>query len=236
MRHPISSVSLLSSTRTVRSLADQVYERLHTDIVTARLAAGARIVEMEIAEQMGTSQGPVREALQRLEREGLVRRQARSATFVSEISIDEMYELFSIRAVIEGFAIKRTVRVITDEQIAQQVALMALMREAAQRGDMMALTIHDLHFHRNICQWSGSAALLSAWNPLYSQIQRFVVQTHQDYFHVLTDIADSHTPIIDALNARDPQQAAAIIQEHIMLIWSMMSANKNKPSGAYTPP
>lgn len=226
MRLSISNVSYLSSTRTVRSLADQVYERLYTDIVTTRLAAGARIVEMEIAEQVGTSQGPVREALQRLEREGLVRRQARSATFVSEILVDEMYDLFSIRAMIEGFAIKRAVGVITDEQITQQVALITLMREAGQRGDMMTLTEHDLHFHRNLCQWSGSVALLNSWNPLYSQIQRFVVQTHQGYFQALTDIADSHLPIIEALKARDPQQAAAIIQEHIMLIWSMMSAIK----------
>ena len=94
----------------VRSLADQVYERLRADIITGRLEPDARIVELEVAQTMGTSQGPVREALQRLEREGLVRRQAHSATFVTRVSNDEIYELFCIRAVIEGFAVKRAVR------------------------------------------------------------------------------------------------------------------------------
>jgi DNA-binding GntR family transcriptional regulator len=213
--------------RSVRSLADQIYQRLRLNIIGGQLLPGARLVEMEIASTMGTSQGPVREALQRLEREGLVQRQAHSATFVTDVLLDEMYELFSIRSVIEEFAIKRTVQVISDEQIAQELELLELMREAGQRGDMVTLTEHDLRFHRNLCLWSGSATLLRAWNPLYSQIQRFVVQTHKVYFHVVTDIADSHAPIISALKGGDPQQAAAIIHEHIMLIWSMMSANKN---------
>ena len=213
--------------RSVKSLADQIYQRLRLNVISGQLTPGARLVEMEIASEMGTSQGPVREALQRLEREGLVERQSHSATFVTDFSLDEMYELFSIRSVIEEFAIKRTVQVINEQQIAQEQELLELMREAGQRDDMVTLTEYDLRFHRNICQWSGSATLLRAWNPLYSQIQRFVVQTHKVYFQAATDIADSHTPIIEALKGRDPQQAASIIHEHIMLIWSLMSTNKN---------
>src|ERR1041385_1952555 len=89
------------------SLSNQVYDYLRTAIICADLPPGAKLVELDIAAQMGTSQGPVREALQRLERDGLVERQARSATYVSRISIDEMYELFSVRTVIEGYAIRR---------------------------------------------------------------------------------------------------------------------------------
>src|SRR5215470_12665444 len=88
----------------IASLPDQVYEHLRRAIISAELPPGEKLIELEIAAQMGTSQGPVREALQRLERDGLVERRARSATFVTSISPDEMYELFSIRSVIEGFA------------------------------------------------------------------------------------------------------------------------------------
>ena len=80
------------------SLPDQVYDYLRTAIICAELPPGEKLVELEIAAQMGTSQGPVREALQRLEHDGLVERRARSATFVTSISIDEMYELFSVRS------------------------------------------------------------------------------------------------------------------------------------------
>jgi DNA-binding GntR family transcriptional regulator len=82
----------------VASLADQIYGRVCEAIVRAQLQPGKRLVELEIAAQVGTSQGPVREALQRLERDGLVERQTRSATFVTDISADEMHSLVAIRA------------------------------------------------------------------------------------------------------------------------------------------
>jgi len=184
---------------------------------------------LEIANKMGTSQGPVREALQRLEREGLVTKQSHSATFVTTVSIDEMYELFSIRSVIEGFAIRRTVERITPEQCDQLQELVEAMRAAGQRDNMLELTEHDLQFHRLICQWSGSATLQRAWDPLYGQTQRFVVRTHKKYFASLTDIADTHRPIIAALREQDIDHVTELIQEHIMLIWSLFG-NSKEPS------
>lgn len=214
--------------RGVRSLADQVYEYVRNGIIGGRLAPNVRLVELEIADTMGTSQGPVREALQRLEREGLVIKQAHSATFVTEVSTNEMYELFSIRSVIEGFAVRRTVARITQEQCGQLEALVEAMRDAARDDDMLALTEHDLQFHRLLCEWSGSATLMRAWDPLYSQIQRFVVRTHKGYFASLTDIADTHLPIIAALTAHNEETAVRLIQEHVMLIWSLFSQDEAK--------
>lgn len=212
--------STSSHERRVKSLAEQIYERLRFGIVSGDLAPGARIVEMDIASSMGTSQGPVREALQRLEREGLVQRQAHSATFVTAVTRDEMYELFSIRSTIEGFAIRRTVDRITPEQCDRLDFLVEEMREAGRADDMLALTEHDLQFHRLICLWSGSPTLLRAWDPLYSQIQRFVVHTHKGYFASVTDIANTHHPIMVALRGHDRDNVTPLIHEHIMLIWS----------------
>ena len=95
--------------RKVKSLTEQVYDHLRVDIVTGRLQADDRLVELEIAASMGTSQAPIREALQRLEREGLVTRRGRSGTYVTGWVLDEIYEIFAIRAMIEGFATKRTI-------------------------------------------------------------------------------------------------------------------------------
>ena len=132
-----------------------------------------------------------------------------------------MYELFSIRSVIEGFAIRRTVERITPAQCDQLEALIEFMREAGRRDDMLTLTEHDLQFHRLICQWSGSATLQRAWDPLYSQTQRFVVRTHKNYFASLTDIADTHPPILIALRDHDEENVTRLIHEHVMLIWSL---------------
>ena len=209
----------------IRSLADHVYAELRADIVRGQLKPGARLVELELAEQAGTSQGPVREALQRLEREGLVYRQARSATYVTDISIDEMYALFSVRSVIEGFAARRTAVRYTPAHNSILVDLVAGMRSAGLDGDMFALTEADLQFHRHVMIWAESVSLLRAWNPLYSQIQRFVIHTHVDHFPHLTEIADTHQPVLDAFNSRDGDQAARAMEEHIMLIWSRMKPN-----------
>ncbi|HAJ37131.1 MAG TPA: hypothetical protein DCL15_15750 [Chloroflexi bacterium] len=219
---------MLRLQRTTRSLADQVYEYLRTEIVSGRLTPGARVVELEVASAMGTSQGPVREALQRLEREGLVEKHSHSATFVTNVSIDEMYELFSIRSVIEGFAIRRTVERITPEQCDQLDQLIELMRTAGRNDDMLTLTGHDLQFHRLICQWSGSGTLQRSWDPLYGQTQRFVVRTHKDYFASLTDIADTHVPIVAALRNHDAANVTRLIQEHVMLIWHLFGKERKE--------
>jgi DNA-binding GntR family transcriptional regulator len=209
-----------------KPLAVQAYEQLRAAIIREELPPGARLVELELAGRLGTSQGPVREALQRLEREGLVRRQAHSATYVSEVSDEEMYELFCIRSLIERFAVKRALPAITPAHCDNLEALVARMREAGDRNDMLAFTEHDLLFHRLICQWSGSYALLRAWDPLYSQIQRFVVHTHNAYFKGIHAIADTHQPLIAALRGGDVERAQHEIDVHIMLIWSLMARSR----------
>lgn len=224
------------SERSPRTLADQVYVDVRRDIVSGRLAPGARVVELEIAASMGTSQGPVREALQRLEREGLVARQQHSATFVTPIARDEMYEIFCIRRLIEGFAARRTAVRITDAQIDHLHELVERMREAGRRDDMLAMTDDDLRFHRLICQWSESATLLREWDPLYSQIQRFVVATNKEFFGTVLAVAETHVPIVQAFRARDVDMVSRVVQEHVMLIWSMSGQETATVPQAKEPP
>jgi DNA-binding GntR family transcriptional regulator len=131
-----------------------------------------------------------------------------------------MYELFSVRSAIEGFAIRRAITRIKPEQSVDLQAFVEAMRVSAQSSDMISLVSFDLEFHRLICEWSGNYALIQAWNPLYSQIQRFVVQTHKHYFNNLIEIADTHQPIVDIFQGADADQAEAVIRQHIMLIWS----------------
>lgn len=202
------------------SLPDQVYDHLRLEIISARLAPGAKLVELEIAAQMGSSQGPVREALQRLEHDGLVERRARSATFVTSIPTEEMFELFSIRSGIECFAIRRTARKITPEQCAELDGLIELMAQAGSRNEMIPLAEYDMQFHRSLVAWSGSAGLLHVWNTLSSQIQRFIVQSHPQHYFDFVEIGTRHQPIVAALRQHDSDAAANTVQQHIMLIWS----------------
>lgn len=204
------------------SFADQVYSRLRVAILIGELATGQRLTELEIATRMGTSQAPVREALQRLENDGLVEKQPRTGTFVTLVSLSEIQELFQIRALVERFAIRRTVEKITLGQIAYLEALVQAMHRAAQEDNLLLLGEADMDFHRCLCEWSGSNALLRAWTPLYSQIQRFITQNHRSYFASLDEIAGLHTPIVDALRSGKPDFAQQVIEEHVLLTFRKM--------------
>jgi DNA-binding GntR family transcriptional regulator len=206
--------------RAVASLSDQVWEQLRLAIIHGQLQPGARLIELDLAAQMGTSQGPIREALQRLERDGLVERRTRSGSFVTPIVNDQMFELFSIRSVVEGFAIRRTIKTISSGQIDELQDLLDRMRLAGAQDDMAGLIAIDMEFHRCICEWSNSPVLLQVWTPLYTQIQRFMAQTHKSYFHGLLEIANTHQPLVDVLRGNDASEAQRLVQEHIMLIWS----------------
>jgi len=206
------------------SLADQVHAHLRRAIILGELQPGLRLAQVDIATQMGTSQAPVREALQRLERDGLIERNPRSGHFVTGLSADEMHELFCIRSSVECLAIRRTVKNITPAQCDQLDQLIEQMRQAAGQDDMMLLVENDLAFHRQICEWSGNKTLLKVWIPLYAQIQRFVVQTHRQYFEDLVEIANTHNPVVEVLRKDDPDEAARVIDEHIMLIWEKIGS------------
>jgi DNA-binding GntR family transcriptional regulator len=199
------------------SLVDQVYEQLRRAIFQGELKDGDRIVEMDIAKQMGISQGPVREALQRLDNDGLVERRARSATYVSSISIEVVFDLFEIRNTIETLAIRHTAQLISPSQVDELQSLVNAMRTAAMADDLITLTTYDIQFHERICEWSGDSALLRSWMPLFSQIQRFKIRYHRHFFPDLEEIANIHQPIVDALRQRDVELSSRLLGEHISL-------------------
>ncbi|MCC7208059.1 MAG: GntR family transcriptional regulator [Anaerolineae bacterium] len=211
------------------SLADQVYQQVRAAIIQDRYEPGAPLVIAEIAAQAGTSPGPVREALHRLERDGLVERHTRSAARVTPLSTREIFELFSVRSLIEGSAVRYALPHVGPEQRAELEALVEAMRAEGRARNLYALTDADMAFHRRLCEWSDSPVLLSAWLPLYSQIQRFIVRYHGALYPDLVALADTHLPILAALGEGCPDAAAQAVQAHIMLTWNSYQSS-GKPS------
>lgn len=195
------------------------------------MKAGDRLVELDIARQVGTSQGPVRDALQQLERDGLVERYSHSATFVTQLSSEDMYDIFVIRCTLESTTFRRTAQLITPEACDELQALIEKMILAAEQDDIVSLLNFDMQFHTYVCQWSGNRTLLSIWTPLRAQIQRFVIQHYSDYFSSIHELAISHQPLVDALRANDVEQAEKLIQEHVMRAWSNEAKKKATASG-----
>lgn len=220
--NPKSASRVLSGpARNVKvSLAVQVADSLRGAILRNELKPGTRLVELEIAEQMGTSQTPVREALQRLEQDSLVTRRSHSATYVTEVSMGEMYEIALMRRLVEGIAIRHTARCITAEQCDELEELVAHMRKAAASSDMPTIADYDMRFHSRICEWSGRATLVRVLTPLIYQVQRFLIVVHPNVFPALSEIADLHTPIVTALRQKEAGEAATAVEDHIMKYWN----------------
>jgi DNA-binding GntR family transcriptional regulator len=213
-----------------RSRVDQIWNQLRSAILHGQLIAGDRLVELDIAARLGTSQGPVREALQRLEHQGLVIKVAHTGTFVSPLSYDEMREVFAVRAEVEAGAIRRTAHLITPAQCDELNGLIVAMRVSGLAGNMAELSDYDMAFHERLCVWSGHSTLLRVWRLLYVQVQRFIIQTHPHYFPNLVDVAEQHVPLVEALMLRDPDLAAQSIHEHMRIIWSHIEALGQPPA------
>lgn len=200
-----------------KSLAGEIADQLRRLILRGQIAPGARLVELEIAAQMGCSQGSVREALQRLENDALVVRRGRMGTFVTDVSPDDIHEIFLVRSVVESAAIRRTARKITDEQLRELERLMATMREAAESRDLVTLVEEDMRFHQRICAWADHPTLLRAWMLLHAQLERFLISFSPLRFPDLSQVAANHLPLLEALAARDPDLAASTMEEHVSI-------------------
>jgi len=208
------------------SLVDQIWKRLRTAIIHGEIPAGARLVELQIAEEMGTSQGPVREALQRLEQEGLVERRARSATIVTEMPNESIHDLITIRSLVERLAAQRAALRITDDQLNHLRNLIEQMRACARQHNRLALEHLNMEFHLRICRWSGNPLLARLWLPISAQMQRLIAQRPADHVVDLHGYVESHMPIVEALAAHDSQRAAATIAKHIADAWSLIEATE----------
>lgn len=210
-----SDTQVLLAHERASTLVDRISSRLRLLILKGELAPGTRLVELEIAAQTNSSQASAREALQRLERDGLVVRRGRTGTFVTDVNPEEMHEIFQIRSMVEQFAIRRTARSIRAEQITELEARVEQMRAAGRKGDAVGLVEHDMVFHRCICEWAEHPTLLQVWTLLYAQVERFLVLYDALHFADLTEVADSHLPILEALANGDPDLAARRIEAHV---------------------
>ena len=143
-----------------RVLRDHIKEYLIEAILRGDYKAGERIVELRIAQQLGVSQTPVREAIRDLVSMGFLESRPFRGTFVRAFSIDELREVYPVRAVLEGLAARLAVHRLREDDFAQLERLLTEMIEAAEAGDIHATTEHNVAFHLIVLRAAGNKALL----------------------------------------------------------------------------
>ncbi len=196
-----------------RVLRDEIRDRLIEHILNGKLAPGERIVEMRIAQQFGVSQAPVREALRDLELLGFVVSSPFRGAIVRQISVEELVQIYPIRAVLEGLAARHAAERIDQATLKKLDALLATMRTAAARGDHRRAVEANFAFHLTIVEASGNRLLQQIWDRMRLATTTFL--TVSKSHHSLCEIVERHAAVVDALRTHDPDTAERALRLHI---------------------
>lgn len=197
-----------------RTLKENVTDSLRESIINGTLAPGTELNQAQIAEELGVSRGPVREAMGRLEQEGLIRTVAYKRVFITPMNRRYVEELYSVRAALETMALERGLERLTPNHLKQLERIVGQMRTAARNHQQDTLVDLDLKFHEQIVRMADHNLALNLWQQLAVGVKRCLHTRHRIYTF-LDEVVGSHPTIVTAIADRDRQSAVHILQEHI---------------------
>jgi len=197
-----------------RTIAEQIADSIRGAIAQGRIPPAARLFEVSLAREMGTSRAPVREALGQLEREGLVVKEPNRGARVVELTEEIVREVASLRGLLEGFAASLAAKRLTANQFAALDAMVRDMDQAVRQGEYARLVELDYRFHDFICRGSGHRTLYETWSAISGKVRLYLSTTNLMYRN-LKHVVRGHGEIVAALRSRDAAQAGRAIQAHL---------------------
>lgn len=192
----------------------QVVEILRNEIIAGRFAPGERLIESALSAQLGTSRGPVREALRQLENEGLVMSFPYRGAVVLGVSDEEVHEvLIPIRLTLERYSFARALERLTDDDFAELGKQIWLMEEAGKANDLVKLVEADLCFHEIVISASGQLHTVQIWRTIWPRIRAYFYR--YESYRSFEETVKEHRALLAALQTRDPKIALAQLERHI---------------------
>ncbi|MCL6516071.1 GntR family transcriptional regulator [Alicyclobacillus sp.] len=199
----------------VRSLRELALEFIRDAIVSGRFAPGQHLKERELAEAMGISTTPVKEALRVLEHIGLVQTVPRRGTYVSTAVNTSLHEINWMRAYLEGLAARWAAQKASDQAIDQLAVQLAEMRRLVESTDRDALAAANGRFHAMIRELAQNAVLASTLAQVAAVERVYRRRALQDDLEVTTGFAE-HRGVFEAIRDRQPELAEARMRAHIL--------------------
>ena len=198
-----------------RSLGQSVFDNLKRAIVTGDLTPDSRVVESRVADAFGISRTPVREAIHKLEREGLVRQGPKGGFFVAGLSPEDMEETFGIRSVLESYAAKLAAVRHVEGELRPLEKKLGAYQESLDRGDLDALPRINTEFHDLLYGLSRSRKLIKMINGLRDHIYRFrLVILKIEEMAKLSN--EDHRLMLKAIRERDAEGVERLVRDHIL--------------------
>ena len=194
------------------TLADQVFERLETDILSEKYARGEILVEMDLCQDLGVSRTPVREALRRLQQEHLVEEYGKGLKVLG-VTNEDLEDIMELRLRLEGFAAARAAERITEEQLKELKETLDLQEFYLTKQDTDHIKGMDSKFHELIYKFSDSVVIYDTLLPLHKKVQRYRKKSVENNSRATASV-EEHRAIYEALAAHDPKAAEKAILNH----------------------
>lgn len=195
-------------------LRDVIFETLRKAIISGDIKPGERLMEVSLAEQMGVSRTPVREAIRRLEAEGLVTMVPRKGTHVSELSSKDIIDVLEVRGVLDKLATKLAAKRIQPQQIRALESIHKQFVSCIEKENFENAVRKDIEFHDAIYAASGNSRLIGVLASLREHIFRFRVLYLRD-LNIAEHVEQEHQQILDALKEGNAELASELSEKHI---------------------
>lgn len=195
-------------------LRDVVFNTLRQAILRGELKPGERLMEIQLANKLGVSRTPIREAIRKLELEGLVLMIPRKGAEVADITEKSLRDVLEVRKALEELAVKLTCDKIKDEEIEELKKAACKFKEALECGDVTEYAEADVKFHDIIYRTTDNERLIQLLFNLREQMYRYRVEylKREDAHEVL--LAE-HEKIVETIEKRDKEQAMQVVCQHI---------------------
>ena len=193
---------------------EKVYELLLESIIKRKLLPGERLIEKDLAGKLGVSKTPVREALSRLQKEGLVEGMPYQGFLVARISPKDIEEIYDLREVIEGLAARNATEKIDKEQINQLNLIVRSFEECIRKRDLESYSSLDLKFHNLLADISENGRL-SQMMQLFRNQTRILMSTSVILPGRVKASLEEHKKIVNAVITHNPSLAEQFAREHV---------------------
>lgn len=212
-------------------LRDIVFQTLRNAIITGELQPGERLMETQLAEKLGVSRTPIREAIRKLELEGLVVMVPRKGAQVAQFTEKDIQDVLEVRAALEALAAKLACRRMDDRSFLKLQLAIAEYSYAAKNKDLETMIEKDVEFHDIICNATQNDKLIQLFNNLKEQVNRYRI-TYLKNAEDSETVEAEHLAILEALKNKDEEVASNLASKHIHTqcdsITGLVKAGTNK--------
>lgn len=196
------------------SLGNQAYQELKRIILERQIPPGGKLNEGDLAQALGISRTPIREAINRLEKEGLVKIVPQRGAYVVQFTEKDVFELFLIREKLEGLAAYLAATKMSDKDLAKLESFVEGFSEPFDEKEIRRYAREDFKFHQTIVQYSGAQRLISLVSTLHDYIRIFRLTTLGVSGRMKISI-EEHRKLLSAFREKNSEEAERRMREHI---------------------